>query len=446
MKNKAWLVCIFLLAVINIILFWPGNLYFLNDDLLHIPLTDQGYLFQTNSVRPVHELLVKLELFFSLKNACGYHITALLLHFIVCIQLFDLCLLIQVKWLQIPLQQAMQAALLAVVLFLAYSQSSESLGWILGRAPVLSAVFVMIALRLFFTRNYKWYNCFGGAFFFAVNLFAYEQTLLLPLVLMVAAFMEMEREKRRGMFKYASVLCVVSIAYIIARKVITSEVAGMYEAGNFLRMNWGTLVANAFRIIFRMILSPAPKTTFAASAVILLLVAGFIIYSAKKLSSNRKAIIFFASIILALIVPVVSLGLAVNSFESGRFLYLPSIFFIIGLSIAGFDIVLQTERIKVPLLVFLVCLIAYWLEGKYTASKFYTNASLYSKSIHLKVQEHFKTSSDTLYLDTLHVTVHRLPVFRRGFKTGIHWLNDKIDTNKIVVKYFHDEVVHRELQ
>src|SRR3954469_15786425 len=110
MKNGSWFFLIIVLVVVNIWLFWPGSLYFLNDDLLHIPLTDNGYLFQTNSVRPVHELLVRLDLWLWGKSAYGYHITALLLNFIVCFQLYDLCLIIQQKWLQIDREQAVGAA------------------------------------------------------------------------------------------------------------------------------------------------------------------------------------------------------------------------------------------------------------------------------------------------------------------------------------------------
>lgn len=444
MKNKGWLVSILLLAVVNLFFFWPGKLYFLNDDLLHIPLTDQGHLFQTNSVRPIHELLVRLDLFLWGKSAYGYHITALILHFIACLQLYDLSFVIQTRWLRIAREQAIQAALLAVVLFLAYPQSTESLAWILGRAPVLSIIFLMITVRLFFAKIYKPINFFTGAFFFAANLFTYEQSIFLPASLLLIAIQEKQKAKRLKMIVYIAILFAINIGYIISRKLITAEVIGGYEGNNLLKMNWGALLLNFFRLLFRLVLNPASKIVFISSASILILVVAAIMVLLRRMPINIKAIIFFSSTIVLLIAPVISLGLAVNSFESGRYLYLPSFFFIMAISIAGFSAFYANDRFKVPLIAFLIIVIIYWLKGKNDGSQHYADASAYSRSVELQIQNHFKVSSDTLYLDTLHVTVHRLPVFRRGFKTGINWFNNRIDTNKIVVRYLHDEVLHRQ--
>jgi hypothetical protein len=156
----------------------------------------------------------------------------------------------------------MQACLLAVVLFLAYPQSSESLAWILGRAPVLSAVFLMGFLRLFFSEMYKWSTYVGGAFLFAAMLFTYQQGVLLPVSMFLLAFLEKQKMKRTDMFRYAFILSVVAVVYIIVRKLITSEVVGVYEGSNLIAMNWPTLVANAFRILCRLVLNPADKTAF----------------------------------------------------------------------------------------------------------------------------------------------------------------------------------------
>jgi hypothetical protein len=439
MKSKTWLVCILLLAGINILFFWPGELYFLNDDLLHIPLTDQGHLFQTNSVRPVHELLVRLDLFLWDRHSFGYHITALLLHLVVCLQLYDLCLLMQVRWLKIERQQAVQASLLAVVLFLAYPQSSESLAWILGRTPVLSAIFFMMTLRLFFIESYKWSFYMASAFLFAAALFTYEQSVLLPIALFGVAFLEKQKVKRTGMIMYASVLSVVDVVYTIVRKLITSEVVGGYEGSNLIAMNWSTLVANAFRIIFRLVLNPANKTAFICAAAILLVLVGSIIFLTRQIPLNRKAVAFFGGTILLLIAPVISLGLAVNSFESGRYLYLPSIFFVGGISIAAVSVFYHSKNLRRPVAVLLILVTGYWLLGKYTASQHYFEASTYAKGMEQKIQQHFRATTDTLYIDTLHLTVNRLPVFRLGFKTGINWLHHNIDTNKIIVRNYVDE-------
>ena len=446
MKNKTWLVCILFLAGINIYLFWPGNLYFLNDDLLHIPLTDRGQFFQTNSVRPIHELLVKLDLVLWGKKAYGYHIAALLFHFVVCVQLYNLSLVFNKRCLKMANEQALQTSLLTVVFFLAYPQSSESLGWILGRAPILSAVFILITIRLFFSEDYKWSTYLIGAFFFSASLFTYEQTLLVPIVLLALVILLEQIERPKQMFAYAVILLMVGIGYIVIRKLVTSEVVGTYEGSNLLAMNVRNLTANTFRILFRLILNPASKYLFLLQAFVLLLIIACIIFYTRGTFFQRKPAVIFAGFILLLIAPIISLGVAVNSFESGRYLYLPSIFLVAGISTIIVDFWYKNSRLKNLVLILSILLIAYWLVGKMKASTHYADASSYSKSVEQKVQQHFITSSDTLFIDTLRITVHRLPVFRRGFKTGINWFNSKIDTNKVVVRHFEDEVLNQKVK
>lgn len=441
MRNKTWIGCIILLVIANVCWFWPGNLYFLNDDLLHIPLTDKGYLFQTNSVRPVHEILVWLELKVWGKNPFGYHLTALLLYFIALAQVYDLCLLMQSRWLGIDKKQALMAALLTVVLVLAYPQSSESLGWILGRTSVLSAIFFMITARMFFTFNFSTKTYLAGAFFFTAALFAYEQIILMPAAFAWIAFTEKNKELKRNMFRFVSVLLIVVAGYLFVRKIITSEVIGEYEGSNFLTLRWGTLAANFLRISFRLFLNPQSSPGFIYSTgVFLFLLIAVVLFVRKKVSIDRHAFIFFLSIILLLMLPVISLGVAVNSFESGRYLFLPSVFLIIGISIGSIAAFYQNRQVKLFFCGLLFVTVCYWFQGKYTASQHYREASAYAKTMNDTVEKHFKTSSDTLVIDTLQVSVHRLPVFRLGFMTGVKWLNNTIDTNKIIVRNYADEI------
>jgi hypothetical protein len=438
MKNIGLLVCILLLAIINIALFWPGNLYFLNDDLLHIPLTDQGRLFQTNSVRPVHELLVKLDLFLWSKQAYGYHITTLLLQSIVCFQLYHFTKWLQTKWLQIQRWQAVQAALLTVTLFLAYPQSSESLAWIIGRAPILSAIFLIIALRLFFDPSGKAVGYLLSAVCFAAALFTYEQSVLLPIALLLVALIEKEQLKKRRQLTCVMILATTDVAYIVVRKLVTGEVLGHYEGANLVTMNWDVLIANGFRLLFRLVLNPADKSAFIITIALLLLVVAYVLIKTRTLHADKRPVMFFTTMIALLVVPVVSLGLPANSFESGRFLYLPSMFFIISMSIAAVSAYHKNKNLQKPLIALFTFLSCYWLFGKYTAAQQYKEASLYAKSVEHKVLLHFANSSDTLYIDTLRTSIHQLPVFRSGFKTGIHWFNPIIDTNKIVVKHYYE--------
>jgi hypothetical protein len=440
--NSRWITSIVILVIINILLFWPPGLYFLNDDLLHIPLTDKGYFFQTNSIRPVHELLVRLELWLWGKNAYGYHITALLLHFILCFQLFQLCIVIQTRWLDIEKQQAITAAFLSVVLFLTYPQHSESLAWILGRAPILSGILSLIVVRLFFAERITLSHQLIAAFCFGIALLTYEQPVLLPLALLITVFLANDNDKgsRNSKLLYVGILMVVSIAYVIMRSVFSHEVIGAYEGSKFLSMNVTGLAANLFRILSRLLLNPAATALFFLSVIILLLLVIISVLSFRnQVHVSRRGLVFFTSILLLLIAPVLSLGVSVHSFESGRYLYIPSAFLMMAISIAGVQVYSFNKGYRIALIMLSTLVISYWLLGKYLASGDYKDASAYAHQSEEKVLAHFKSSSDTLFIDTLRTSVHHLPVFRLGFKAGAKWLDSNVDTGKILVRHFYDE-------
>jgi hypothetical protein len=108
--------------------------------------------------------------------------------------------------------------------------------------------------------------------------------------------------------------------------------------------------------------------------------------------------------------------------------------------VASVAIYEKHTQLRSPVLISIVVFTCYWLSGKYTASTNYKEASAYALSMQNQVQQHFSTTTDTLYIDTLHASVKRLPVYRLGFKTGVKWLNNNIDTSKVVVRHYLDEV------
>lgn len=437
-SSKQWIIVIAVLALMNILLFWPTHLYFLNDDLLHIPLTDENAFLQRNSVRPVHELLVKLDLLIWDKNSVGFHITAMLLHFIVCFQMFDLFRLFQVKWMKTTTVQAEQTSFLAVALFLIYPQHTEGFAWILGRTPVLSAVFLLITLRIFLDENITSSKMAAGVILFAATLFTYEQSILLPLLLLVVAFNKRKNSTGRMRFVYVLLLMLIVLVYIICRKLITTEIVGAYEGGNFVSFQLSHLIANTFRIIGRLWLNPSLNTIYfligwGVSVAVIIVVC---IKAGSVFKPVGRSLLLFLAATLLLIAPIISLGVTIRSFESGRYLYLPSIFFVIMISIGLMSI---SIRFKAAATVLVIVIALYWMAGKVIASADYRQAAAYVKNTNKKVLQHFAASSDTLVIDTLRLTVKRLPVYRLGFNSGIHWLNPSVDTNRIIIHYYHDE-------
>src|SRR3954447_700419 len=74
--------------IFALFIYFPSGLYFLSDDLIHIPLSDKGEFFQRNSLRPVSDILLSFDIFLWGKNAFGFHLTALIIHLLCSLSLF----------------------------------------------------------------------------------------------------------------------------------------------------------------------------------------------------------------------------------------------------------------------------------------------------------------------------------------------------------------------
>lgn len=434
------IVLILFLAVANLLLYWPASLYFLNDDFVHIPLTDYGVLFQQRSIRPIHELLVKFDLLLWQKNATGYHVTALLLHFIVALQLYFLTKTIQTNYFTAQASSAKKTALLAVVLFLLYPQHAESLAWVLGRTPTLSAIFLLALIQLFLQVNYKPTTYILAFLLFALTLLTYEQSILFPIIFLLVANYQKTKKNQIHQYYFSVVTIAVALLYIIARKLVTTEIVGVYEGANFNVAHLKQLFANTLSLLYRLFLNPisTTQTFLMVAGLFTLLSVTLVWYHKSKLL--QKPFLLFIIVTCILLVPIVSLGITIRSFESGRYLYLPSIFLALALAIY----IQQKQITPIKLGAFLIVIAIYWGFGKVQSSRHFFEASNYAKSVQQNVSHHFSQSiNDTLYIDTLRLTVNRLPVYRMGFKSGIHWLNPLIDSNKIKVGYYYDEfLVH----
>ncbi len=431
---------ILFLAVANLLLYWPASLYFLNDDFVHIPLTDYGVLFQQRSIRPIHELLVKFDLLLWQKNATGYHVTALILHFVVALQLYFLTKTIQTNYFRVQASSAKKTALLAVVLFLLYPQHAESLAWVLGRTPTLSAIFLLALIQLFIQVNYKPSNYILAFLLFTLTLLTYEQSILFPIIFLLIANYQKIKKIQLHQYYFSAVTMVVALLYIIARKLVTTEIVGVYEGANFNVVHVLKLFANATRLFYRLFLNPisTTQTFLMVAGLFTLLLIPIVWYHKNKLL--QKPFLLFILVTGTLLVPIVSLGITIRSFESGRYLYLPSIFLAMALAIY----IQQKHITPIKIGAFLFVITIYWGFGKVQSSRHFFEASNYAKNVQEKVSLHFSQSiTDTLYIDTLRLTLNRLPVYRMGFKTGIYWLNPLIDTNKIKVVYYYDEFLEQ---
>ncbi len=332
----------------------PLPLYFLNDDFIHIPLSKEGILLQRKSLRPLGDLSLQLDYMLWQKNAVGYHSTNLVLHVINSILVFFLANGIFKKYSSSVI---FLKSLAAAVLFFVYAFHSESLFWIIGRSGSLGALFCIPAIIFFLKRNENKFHFILSVLFFSAGLFAYESVWVFPLLAVCLSIADVEKFKTK--FKteliFIGIIFLVFITHLIIKKQLLGEVAGKYEAIDFINFNIGNLVANWAKLIIRCFIPPVNnQIIFILSALVVLVALVFIFFLlVKKMKSISNSLVFIFFIISFL--PYLSLGINTHTVEGERYEYLPSIF----ASLLFVQLIFQATANKIYQLIFLLILFIY---------------------------------------------------------------------------------------
>ena len=424
MSRLQWLL---LLAVL--VLFWlvasPFSLYFLNDDLIHIPLSAGGQLGQRNSVRHVGDLSLWLDSLWSGKDAAGYHITNHLLHFANVI-LFIFCIQKIADTFRVKL--AGTVLLFSGVLFAVYAFHSDAVFWIIGRSASLSMLFSLLCLLMvaYALQHKAWLA--GVCITALLAMFAYETAALLPVLLFTWQRLLPDKILRRKMWPAIAASSTILIIYLIIRWRVTGELAGAYEVPDLVQWNMGAIAAKSARLFCRTFLPPmhSPVLFAVFAALALLVVAVVFAYPVKTKRTNGYWWFMLAGWLLSYL-PFLSLGVSATGYESERYIYWPSLFFS-GWFIYSICLIFNKQKRTAVALMLVVC--GYHAFFLCKAVEAYKAASAMSRFVMEKVTEN--TTVQTLTIRGLPETFAGIPLFRLGLPEGVAWHKKGPCTNIIV--------------
>lgn len=427
----------FAAIVALVIIAWPARFYFLNDDLVHIPLSAAGALGHNNSVRYTGDLSLMLDNFLFGKNAIGYHLTNLLLHLLNCLLFFTVTAHYFAK--ENRIHQSWMI-LYAVLLFAFFGFHSDAIFWIIGRSATLGCFFMLATIICM--QNRERHLAYRVAFILCwfLALFSYESVWILPSVATLAFLLF--QKPSLSHFSPARVqviiLWVCFIVYLIIRKWVTGSFLGTYEAAAYETFSFSTLLINYGKLILRTFISPMQNGLYflLAGSGAIVAYLGISLYLFQKRLITPIWIFIHICWILSYI-PYLSLGISSKTIESERFLYLPSLFF--ALSIISTIFIAYAKKYPVLFHVLLTVIISIHAAFFINTANDYTEAGK-------TVSQTFKLLKKqqpivNLEVENLPQTIHGIPVFRSGFSEGYRWLCN--DQTSITVK---DSIVLTELE
>lgn len=411
-------------------LFNPFQYYFLNDDLIHIPLSKQGELFQRRSFRPIGDLSVRLDYLLYGKEAWGYHLTNLILHCLNTVLVFFLSSQLFKKYCSAYMGN--KESIMAAVLFFVYAFHSESIFWIIGRSGSLGTLFFVPAVIFYLRRNEGLGFYFLSLFCFLPGLLTYEFVWIFP----AAAILISIADRKSKYFRFkkevsfiAWILLLFLINLIIRFKVI-GEVIGSYEGKSFANLEFQKLGLNFFKLFVRGFVPPVVDLSkFIIAAIIFFSVMGTVIFMVKSRVNSKKQTFLLLMMVLFILslIPFLSLGIDTHSVEGERFLYLPTVF----ASILLVSCISSMAFNNFVSLIFFVALVSGHLYFLGQAARNYRIASEIVKSTYEEIG--FLKNKQTLYIDSLPQSNHGALMFRSGFEEGAEWLLRPSGPDAIIV-------------
>lgn len=310
-----------------------NNSYIKNIKLLPKIFTANIYNFasdkETDYFRPVQVLSYALDYaFFGLKPF-GYHLTSIILHAINCFLIYLLILILFNK---------SGLAFSGAVLYCVWPGHSSVVSYISGRADILVSIFMLLSMISFFdyTKHRRIKSYFLTIIFFVLALFSRENSLILPLFILLLWFIT-KSEDRRVKFLVSSFFVIAASYYLI--RVYTKSFTPFWFSDvpiGFTLVNFIVIFEKYINLfiypwpLYLMRTTPFVKYLGITDIIFLLCLTFFVIVLIFK-DKKRIATFGFIWFLLAFL-PVAKL----MYFFSGRFatmaenwLYFPSIGFFV---------------------------------------------------------------------------------------------------------------------
>ena len=323
--NKKHLLCLFSGCVLFLLLYSPLRLYFLSDDFDSLLFVQHPQNI-IHSFRPLSDASIYLDFQLWKTYAAGFHITNLVLHFlsVFCFYFFAKSLFS----FNVNIESDGNSALAAALLFLFYPFHSEAVFWIVGRGSILCTVFGLLSLQCYLLRDKKAAFYFLSLLFFIVALLSYEEAWIVPFLIVVFESVFRKKDSRFSILSVGGFI-MVFVLYLAGRYYFTSAIVGTpYGSERMMTYDFFLLGKNFVALIFRSVILPLQSSLLFSICCLL----AMLIFAVAVFLVRKKINVVFgvnAACFLLCLLPVVPLGIDTHDTESERFLYLPSVFFIL---------------------------------------------------------------------------------------------------------------------
>lgn len=308
--------------------------------------------------RPILEIVYRLQYHFFHLNPSGYHLTNIFLHFCNSLLIFSLLN---------HLTQKPNLAAVATFLFAVHPVQTEAVTCVSGISNLLSAFFCLTSLLLYikaFPNNKdtpNWIFLTGALFFYIAAMFSKEQTIVLPLALILydRCYAPRHNPARGGYILGKGLFFLAALQYLVWRKMVLGTAVVPFSVINRELLLRVLAVPRTLLTYLQLVLFPNGLHYYrnidlfdpAWTPIILsiLLIVGLIWILRGLPRESVRLILFGLGWLLIFLLPVINIIPIIIEYSFAavfeHFLYLP----IAGILLAGLTIAESLmEKIIVP--------------------------------------------------------------------------------------------------
>jgi hypothetical protein len=416
--------CLFFVLVIK-----PWQLYFLNDDFLHIPMPNKWLFLRGGFMRPVPNFVLLFDKWMYGTNAIGFFYTTIVFHIACVFSVFFF-----VRKLLCTYFAELSGSWLAfttALLFLCYPYHAEPLMWVISRVSIMAALLTFLSLIFYINAVQKFRYLLLSWLCFVTALFTYESMWNILLLFAIITLVDVRR--KRVVLKKALVLfgvmLVTFIVYIFIRVWALHSIAG----DGYLEINENLvkvklLIANLVKLAGRNFTPPFVNTThalvfFAASIV----VYTYCIY--KVFKQNKQwgwLLLFLWTGMITGVITASPLGIDTHYNESERYLYYSSFFYCFFL--AFLLAILVNRKYRFPA-VAIATLVFVWLfadlQKNYRYASAVTRTTVETVAKNIQYKRAFFVDVPKKYKGSM--------IFRISLPEAIRWIVPEANYDSVVV-------------
>lgn len=392
-KQKNQVLLLLLCCLLFVLLIRPWELYFLNDDFLHIPMPNQWLILRGGFMRPVPNFIVLFDKWLYEKNATGFFFTTIFFHTTCVLTVYFFVK----RLLETYVNEFSDSPIpfITALLFLCYPFHAEPLMWVISRGSIIATVLTLLSLLYYIKAATDNKYFIVSWMFFVVALFTYESIWSVGLLFAILSFFDI-RNSRVKIWRAASmfgIMLITFIAYLIVRIWALDTIAGDgYLEVNENLSKIALLLTNLVKLAGRNFTPPFVNTNYAiAFFVVSVSVYAFIGNKIFKINKRWGWLVMLTWVaMIAGVVTASPLGIDTHYNESERYIYFASFFYCFFLAFAITVFVSKKYQLHVITSIILIFLFLF-----------------------VNVQKNYRYASSIT--KTTLVTVAKYPAYKRAF-------------------------------